>query len=86
MNDLIFLSIKNFKEKRLNKKLLHEFVDSFQMKIKIDKQMYRLTLLNTYHIYNIFHVLFLESYLYRVDNLETKVIMQISKLIDNTEQ
>ena len=29
VSDLILLSIKNFKQKRLNKKLLHKFVDSF---------------------------------------------------------
>ena len=45
------------------------------MKNKIDEQTYRLTLSNIYRIHNIFHVLFLKSYLYRVDDQETKVIM-----------
>ena len=75
VSDLILLSIKNFKQKRLSKKLSHKFIDSFQMKDKINEQTYRLTLLNIYRIHNIFHVSFLKSYLYRVDDSETKVMM-----------
>ena len=56
------------------------------MKDKIDEQAYRLMLLNIYRIYNIFHVLLLKSYLHRADDLKAEVIMQISKLIDDTEQ
>ena len=75
MGDLILLSIKNFKQKRSNKKLSHKFVESFKMKNKIEKQTYRLTLSNIYRIYNIFHVLFLKLYLHCVDNAKTKTIM-----------
>ena len=56
------------------------------MKIKINEQTYRLTLSNIYRIYNIFHVLFLKLYLHREDDLKAKVIMQASKLIDDTKQ
>ena len=86
VNDLMLLSIKNLKQKRLNKKLSHRFVDSFRMKNKIDEQTYRLTLSNTYSIYNIFHMSFLKSYLHCVDDQETKVMMQASKLINDIEQ
>ena len=75
VSDLILLSIKNFKQKRLSKKLLHKFVDSFRMKDKIDEQTYRLTLSNIYRIHNIFHVSLLKSYLHRVDDSETKIMM-----------
>ena len=56
------------------------------MKNKIDEQTYRLTLSNIYHIHNIFHVSLLKIFLYRVDDSETKIIMQVSKLIDDIEQ
>ena len=86
VNDLILLSIKNFKQKQSSKKLSHRFVESFRMKNKIDKQTYRLTLLNIYRIHNIFYVSFLKSYLHRADDAKTKTMMQVSKLIDNTKQ
>ena len=82
----MLLSIKNFKQKRLSKKLSHKFVRSFRMKDKIDEQAYRLTLLNIYRIYNTFHVSFLKSYLHRADDLKAEVMMQVSKLIDDTKQ
>ena len=47
VNNLMLLSIKNLKQKRLSKKLLHRFIASFRMKNKIDEQAYRLTLSNT---------------------------------------
>ena len=56
------------------------------MKNKIDEQTYRLTLLNIYCIYNTFHVLFLKSYLHRVDDAKMKVMMQVLKFIDDTKQ
>ena len=86
MSNLILLLIKNFKQKRFSKKLSHKFIKSFRMKGKIEKQTYCLILLNIYRIYNTFHVLFLKSYLHRVDDAKTKAIMQISKFIDDTKQ
>ena len=86
MSDLILLSIKNLKQKRLNKKLSHKFIESFRMINKIDKQTYCFTLFNIYRIYNTFHVLLLKLYLHRVDDAKTKAMMQVSKLIDNTKQ
>ena len=70
VSDLVLLSTKNFKQKRLSKKLSHKFVDSFRMKNKIDEQTYRLTLSNIYRIHNIFYVSFLKSYLHRVGDSE----------------
>ena len=48
--------------------------------------MYCSTLSNTDRIHNIFHVSFLKSYLHRVDDKETKIMMQISKLINDIDQ
>ena len=56
------------------------------MKDKIDEQAYRLTLLNIYCIYNTFHVSLLKSNLHRADDLKTELMMQISKLVDDTKQ
>ena len=86
MSNLMLLSTKNFKQKRLNKKLLHKFIDSFRMKDKIDEQAYCLILSKIYRIYNIFHMLFLKPYLHRVNDQETKIMMQILKFINDIEQ
>ena len=82
----MLLLIRNFKQNRLNKKLLHKFMKLFRMKDKIDKQAYRLILLNIYRIYNIFHVSLLKSYLHCANNVKTKIIMQVSKLINDIKQ
>ena len=73
MSDLILLSIKNLKQKQLSKKLLQRFMKSFQIKNKIKEQVYRLTLLNIYCIYNTFYVLLLKSYLHRADDLKAEL-------------
>ena len=86
VSDLILLSTKNLKQKRFNKKLSHKFIELFQMKNKIDEQTYRFILFNIYRIHNTFHVSFLKSYLHRVDDAETKTMMQASKLINDTKQ
>ena len=86
MNDLMLLSIKNFKQERLNKKLSHRFLDSFRMKNKINEQTYRLILLNIYRIHNIFLMSLLKSYLHRVDDSETKVMMQTFEFINDIKQ
>ena len=86
VNDLILLSIKNFKQKRSNKKLSHKFIESFWMKNKINEQTYYFTLFNIYRIHNTFHVLFLKLYLHRVDDAKAKTIMQVLKFIDDTKQ
>ena len=86
MSDLMLLLIKNLKQKQLNKKLSHKFVRLFRMKDKIDEQIYCLTLLNIYCIYNTFYVLLLKSYLHCANDLKAEIMMQISKLINDTEQ
>jgi NADPH-dependent 7-cyano-7-deazaguanine reductase QueF len=62
------LSIKNLKQKRFNKKMLHKYVESFRIKNKSKTQIYRLILFNIYRIYNTFYVSLLKLYLHRVDN------------------
>ena len=80
------LSIKNFKQKKLNKKLSHKFAKFFKIENKINAQTYRLTLFNIYRIHNMFHVFLLKKYHYHADDKQTKFILQISKLIDDEKQ
>ena len=86
VSDLIILSIKNFKQKRFNKKMSHKFVEFFKIENKIDAQIYRFILFIIYRIHNIFHVFLLKKYYYRVDDQMTKQMMQISNLINNKKQ
>ncbi len=83
IEELIILLIKNLKQKRFSKKILHKYVKLFRIKNKIKTQIYCLTLLNIYQIYNTFYILLLKLYLYRASNKQTKQILQISKLINN---
>jgi hypothetical protein len=75
--------IKNLKQKRFSKKISHKYVELFKIKNKIKTQTYYLILFNIYRIYNIFYVLLLKLYLHRVNNKQTKQILQVSKLINN---
>jgi len=77
------LLIKNLKQKRFSKKISHKYVKSFRIKNKIKTQTYYFILFNIYRIYNTFYVLLLKLYLHRVDNKQTKQILQVSKLINN---
>ena len=86
INDLIMLFIKNLKQKKFNKKLLHKFAKSFKIKNKIESQTYKLILFNIYRIYNTFRVSLLKKYYYRDDDAKTKSMLMISKLIDDEKQ
>ena len=56
------LTIKNLKQKRLNKKLFHKFINLFRIINKIKTQTYYLLLSIIYRIHNIFYVFLLKSY------------------------
>ncbi len=77
------LLTRNLKQKRFSKKISHKYVKSFRIKNKNKTQIYRLILLNIYRIYNTFYVLLLKLYLHRVNNKQTKQILQASKFINN---
>jgi len=83
---LIIFSTRNLKQKRSSKKILHKYIELFRIENKIETQIYRFILFNIYRIYNIFYILFLKLYLHRVDNKQTKQILQVSKFIDNKIQ
>ena len=86
VDELILLSIKNFNQKCLNKKMFFKFAKSFKIENKIEKQTYWLTLSSTYQIYNIFHVFLLKLYHHKVDDKNTHEFMQVLNLINNDEQ
>ena len=79
------LTIKNLKQKRLNKKLFYKFINFFRVVDKMRTQIYRLLLLIIYRIYNIFYVFLLKSYHNRDCGDASKPFMQIFELIDNNE-
>ena len=85
VDELIFLSIKNLNQKRLNKKIFFKFAKSFKIENKIEKQTYRLTLSSTYQIYKIFYIFLLKSYHHKTDNKNAYKFMQVSNLINDDE-
>ena len=85
MNNLIMLTIKNLKQKRLNKKLFYKFINLFRIVNKIKTQVYRLLLSIIYRIYNIFYIFLLKPYYNRDCDDALKSFMQIFELIDNNE-
>ena len=85
MSDLIMLTIKNLKQKRLNKKLSYKFVNLFRIVDKIRTQTYRLLLSIIYRIHNTFHVFLLKPYHNRDCDDTSKPFMQVLKLIDDNE-
>ena len=66
--------------------MFFKFAKSFKIENKIVKQTYRLMLLSTYQIHNIFHVFLLKSYHHKIDNKNAHKFMQVSDLINDDEQ
>ena len=85
VDELILLFIKNFNQKRSNKKIFFKFAKLFKIENKIEKQTYQLTLSLTYQIYNIFHIFLLKSYHHKIDDKNAHEFMQILNLINNDE-
>ena len=86
VNELILLLIKNFNQKRSNKKMFFKFTKLFKIKNKIEKQTYRLTLSSTYQIYNVFYIFLLKLYHHNIDDKNTHEFMQVLNLINDDEQ
>ena len=86
IENLIMLSIKNFKQKKFNKKLSYKFAKFFKIENKINVQIYCLMLFNIYRIHNTFYVFLLKKYHHHVNDKQTKSMLQILKLIDDEKQ
>jgi hypothetical protein len=74
----ILLNFRNIHIFKSSKKLDHKYYKSFEIEEFIEKQAYKLRLLNTFRIHNVFHVSLLKSYKERFDN----VITSFSIIID----
>ncbi len=85
VNDLIMLSAKNLKQKKLNKKLSNKMIKFFHIQEFIDKQMYHLNFLIIYKFHSVFHVSLLKSYNCRLnDDFILKYLT--SELIDDEQE
>jgi len=85
IDNLMLLFIKNLKQHRLSKKLLHKFIKSFQIVNLINKQAYWLTLPAHYRIHNVFYVSYLKSYKYHLNNNSLSELPS-SDLINNKKE
>ncbi len=68
VDDLIMLSAKNLKQKKLSKKLSNKMIEFFHIQEFINKQMYHLDLLIIYKVHSVFHMFLLKSYNCRLND------------------
>ncbi len=85
VNDLIMLSAKNLKQKKLSKKLLNKMIELFCIQKFINKQTYHLNLSVIYRVYFVFHVFLLKSYNCRLND-DFILDYLILELIDNEQE
>ena len=79
------LFARNLKQKRLNKKLSHKFLNSFRILKSFDTQLYRRILISTYRIHLIFHVFLLKFYRRR-KNDSIVLNMSFSNIINDQKE
>ncbi len=84
-SNLVLLSMKNLSQKRLSKKLSHKFAESFHIQDIVEKQAYCLYLPTHYWIHNVFHVSYLKSYNWCLNDKIMQVLPS-SKLINEKEE
>ncbi len=85
VDDLMLLFIKNLKQHRLSKKLLHKFIESFQIVNLVDKQAYWLVLPAHYRIYNVFYVSYLKSHKCCLNNNSLPELLFLNLINDKKE-
>ncbi len=85
VNDLIMLSAKSLKQKKLSKKLSNKMIEFFRIQKFIDKQMYCLDLSIIYKVHSVFHVFLLESYNRRLND-DSILDYLVLKLIDDEQE
>ncbi len=85
VDNLIMLSAKNLKQKKLSKKLSNKMLKLFCIQEFIDKQTYCLSLLIIYKVHSVFHVSFLKSYNRRLNDDSIFKYLTL-KLIDNEQE
>ncbi len=85
VDDLIMLSAKNLKQKKLSKKLSNKMIKLFCIQELIDKQMYYFDLSIIYKVHFVFHVSLLELYNRRLNN-DSIFNYLVLKLIDDEQE
>ncbi len=85
VDDLIMLSAKNLKQKKLSKKLSNKMIKFFCIQKLIDQQMYHLDLSIIYKVYSVFHVFLLELYNHRLND-DSILNYLVLKLIDDEQE
>ncbi len=85
VDDLIILSAKNLKQKKLSKKLSNKMLKLFCIQEFINKQTYHLSLSIIYRIHSVFHVFLLKSYNHRLN--DDSILEYLTfKLIDDEQE
>ncbi len=82
VDDLVMLSAKNLKQKKLSKKLSNKMIKFFCIQELIKKQMYHLDLSIIYKVHSVFYVFLLKSYNHRLNN-DSILDYFVLKLIDD---
>ena len=82
VNDLIMLSAKNLKQKKLSKKLSNKMIKFFCIQELLNKQMYHLDFSIIYKVHSVFHVFLLKLYNRRLND-DSILNYFILKLIDD---
>ncbi len=85
VDDLIMLSAKNLKQKKLSKKLSNKMIKLFRIQELIDKQMYHFDRSIIYKVYSVFYVSLLELYNRRLNN-DSIFNYLVLKLIDDEQE
>ncbi len=85
VDDLIMLSAKNLKQKKLSKKLSNKLIKFFHIRKSVNKQTYHLDLSIIYKVHSVFHVFLLESYNRRLND-DFILDYLVLKLIDDEQE
>ena len=82
VDDLVMLSAKNLKQKKLSKKLSNKMIELFHIQKLINKQTYHLDLSIIYRVHSVFHVFLLKLYNHRLND-DSILDYLVLKLIDD---
>ncbi len=85
VDDLMLLFIKNLKQCRLSKKLLHKFIKSFWIVNLVSKQAYWLILSAYYRIHNVFYISYLKFHKCCINNNSSSELLSSDLINDEKE-
>ena len=80
IENTVLLNFRNIKITKSFKKLKHKYYDSFEIKLLIEKQIYRFRLFKSFRsIHNVFHVSLLKSHRKNFEKQFSSVLMKEKK-------